>query len=101
MDGGAPVDGVPGTPVVAGLPGEDLPALDLRPEDEGVHRALDVTATTCAGRLCGSVILSAALIQGETAAELVGALEMNNILIDCYFTTQGAKNDSKPRIYIF
>ena len=81
MDGGAPVDGVPGTPVVAGLPGEDLPALDLRPEDEGVHRALDVTATTtCAGRLCGCVILSAALIQGETATELVGALEKNNIL---------------------
>ena len=77
MDGGAPVDGVPVPPVVTGLPGEDLPALDLGPEDEGVHRALDVTAATCAGSLCGSVALSAAIIQGETASELVGALEIN------------------------
>ena len=77
MDGRAPVDGVPRSPVVTGLPGEDLPALDLGPEDEGVHGALDVTAATGAGRLCGSVALSAAIIQGETASELVGALEIN------------------------
>jgi hypothetical protein len=33
------VDG--GVPAVV-LPGEDLPPLDLRPEDERVHRTLDV-----------------------------------------------------------